>query len=286
MRTGRAILVVTLLSIGVFGVRAGDIPDFGPVTSSPTGKQHTGMIVWMDLLTRDVSAAADFYHAVFDWNFDFSDDGSYAYATHRGKPVAAIASYADDVDGSESLWLASMSVPDVDAAVQRVGDNGGVILEGAEDLPGRGRYALIRDPAGAVVMLLRASGGDPDIDRAAGRWLWNELWTDDVDAATRFYEKVIGYRSVTVKDGSGGEFRVMGRDQLPYASVVKSPLPDVEPNWLAYLLVENVDATARKVLKAGGSVLLPPQKDELNNDIAIVADPAGGVFALQQKEAQ
>ena len=92
--------------------------------------------------------------------------------------------------------------------------------------------------------------------------------------------------AVTVKDDSGCVFQVMGRDQQPHASVVKSPLADVQPNWLPYLLVDNVDATARRVLNAGGAVLLPPQKDGFILDVAIVADPTGGVFALQQKEAK
>jgi hypothetical protein len=29
-------------------------------------------------------------------------------------------------------------------------------------------------------------------------------------------------------------------------------------------------------------LLLPPQQDSLNNDVAIVSDPTGGVFALQE----
>ena len=60
----------------------------------------------------------------------------------------------------------------------------------------------------------------------------------------------------------------------------------VEPAWLAYLLVDDVDKTARKVLKAEGAVLVPPQRDGFNEDVAIVADPTGGVFALQHRRAK
>ncbi len=288
MHFGKLLLTTTLLFASGFSataINARDMLDFGHIGNSASKQQHPGMVVWRDLLTRDVRVAADFYRDVFGWRFDFSADGDYAYATLDGAPIASIVRYDDDVNEAEGLWLISIAVADVDAAVRQVGSGGGEVLQAAEDLPGRGRYALISDPSGAVSMLLRADGGDPDVVSAANRWLWAELWTDDVAAATRFYETVFGYRSASVNDGTGGAYMVLGRDRSPYASVVRIPLPDVEPNWLSYMLVEDVDATARSVLRAGGSVLLPPQKDELNQDVAIVADPTGGVFALQQKEA-
>ena len=290
MRLSRFFQAATLAAISGLAVStqlyADEIRDYGPVTNGASTIERPGAVVWMDLLTGDVRAAAGFYEEVFNWNFEYSQDGSYAYATENGKPVASIASYDEDVEETEGQWLASISVPDVDAATAKVRANGGTVLEDPEDLPGRGRYVLIEDPTGAVLMLLRANGGDPTFAEAVNRWLWNELWTDDVDAATKFYQDVVGYRTVTVKDGSGGVYQVMGRDKLPHASVTRAPLPGVEPNWLAYILVEDVAETVRDVQKAGGAVLLPPQKDNLNSDIAIVADPTGGVFAIQQKEAK
>jgi hypothetical protein len=290
MQFGKFFLMKSLLILGAAGfltaVQAETIPDYGSITTEASAIERPGKIVWMDLVTSDVRAAAKFYRDIFNWQFKFSGNDSYAYATLNGKPVASIAAYDEDVESGEGLWIASISVEDVDAAARRVKNQGGSIIEAPEDLPGRGRYTVIKDPTGAVVMLLRASGGDPQSGGSVNGWLWAELWTDDVDAALRFYEKVAGYRSVTVKDGSGGVYQVMGRDQTPHASVIKTPLPDVEPIWLPYLRVENVDATAKEILKAGGSVIVPPQKDGLNDDVAIVADPTGGVFALQQKEAE
>lgn len=289
MHFGKLLFTATLLfATGLAAtatVNARDMVDFGHIDDAASKQQHPGMVVWRDLLTRDVRGAADFYHDIFGWHFDFSTDGNYAYATLDGTPVASIVRYDDDVQGTEGLWLISIAVADVDAAIRQVDSGGGDVLQAPEDLPGRGRYALISDPSGAASMLLRADGGDPDAAAAVNRWLWAELWTDDVAAASRFYEKVIGYRSASVDDGTGGPYRVLGRNRSPYAGVIQIPLPDVEPNWLSYMLVEDVDATARRVLRAGGSVLLPPQKDRSNHDVAIVADPTGGVFALQQKEA-
>lgn len=264
---------------------AAGLTGYGPVMKGASATQRPGTVVWMDLLTPDVRRAAGFYSAVFGWTFEFSPEGDYAYGTLNGEPVASIVDLEDDREGAEGQWLPSIAVTDVKAAVNAVKAKGGSLLEGPEDLPGRGRYALVKDPAGAVFMVLRAETGDPQRGEVSGRWVWDELWTDNVDTATGFYQSVFGYRSVSFKDDNGGIYQVMGRDGAPLAGVVKLPLPEVEPTWLAYLLVDDVDATARQVLKAGGVVLVPPRPGTLNQDIAIVADPTGGVFALQQKEA-
>lgn len=282
------ITLAALFTLAAFlnGLQADSLDDYGAISDLPETTVRPGAVVWMDLLTSDVSAASNFYSNVFGWAIETSIDGDYAFATLNGRPVASIAAYDEDLGDAEGLWLPSISVADVDQAMEAVKKHGGAIVEPPENLPGRGRCLLIEDPTGAVVMLLRASGGDPERVETQNQWLWSELWTDDVEAATAFYENVAGYRTVTVRDGSAGEYQVMGRDQKPHASVVKTPLPDVEPNWLSYMLVDDVNAAAKRVLKAGGSVLLPPQKDGFNDDVAIVADPTGGVFALQQKEVK
>ena len=261
-----------------------EVTDFGAIQNGSSSIQRPGTVVWMDLLTDDVDSAASFYEEVFDWQFEFNSDRDYAYAKHEGTPVAAISAYDEEVGEAEGLWLASIAVNDIESAVTRVEKSGGAIIESPEELPGRGRYILVEDPTGAAVVFLRANGGDPERSEVNGRWLWAELWTDDVEKATDFYEEVIGYKTVAVRDTGGSVFQVMGRNNNPHVSVVLAPLPDVEPTWLPYLQVADVDATARAILKAGGAVLLPPQKDGFNADVAIVADPTGGVFALQQKE--
>lgn len=264
---------------------AAGLANYGPISTAESRIEHPGTVVWMDLLTPDVRRAARFYSTVLGWNFEFSPEGDYAYGTFHGNPVASIVELGDELETAKGLWLPSIAVRDVTTAMNAVYGGGGSVLQGPEELPGRGRYALVEDPYGAVFMVLRAQTGDPQREEVSGRWVWNELWTNDVDAAPGFYQTVFDYHLVSVTDGRGGVYRIMGRNHTPMAGVVKLPLPDVKPTWLGYLLVDNVAATARRVLEAGGAVLVPPRPGSLNNDIAIVADPTGGVFALQQNEA-
>jgi predicted enzyme related to lactoylglutathione lyase len=272
------ILLMPLLAL------SDDVEDFGPISNSPTNQQRPGKLVWMDLLTADVVKAANFYERVFAWEFELNEDRSYAYGRLNGAPVAAIALYEDDdTIPNKGLWLTSIAVNDVDAAVDRVVIQGGEVVDGPAELPGRGRYSLVTDNRGAAVMLLRAQGGDPEESvSVSNSWAWVELWTDDVTASVQFYEQVLGYRSLIVKGSTGSPVYILGRDQQPRASILASPFKDVETNWLPYLLVDDVKATIHKVAQNGGTILLPPQQDGLNHDVAIVSDPTGGVFALQE----
>lgn len=255
------------------------------ITTEATNQMRPGKLVWADLLTTDVARAAQFYQDVFGWQIVSNAKGDYATARLNDVPVAAIAAYEGVVpENSEALWLVSIAVMDLDESLNRVTEHGGKILEPAVDLPERGRLALISDPQGARLMLLRASGGDPeDSPPLDNTLLWGELWTSDVPAAVSFYEKLIGYRAVQVKGNAGRDYQVLGRDEKARATVIASPFPEVEPNWLPYLLVSDVADTVERILEYGGTVYVPPQKDELNHDIAIAADPTGGVFALQQR---
>ena len=261
-----------------------DVEYFGPIWSSPTNQQRPGKLVWTDLLTAVVVKAKTCYERVFAWEFEFNEDSSYAYGRLDGAPVAAIALYEDDdTIANKGLWLTSIAVNDVDAAVDRVVTQGGEVVEGPAELPGRGRYSLVTDNRGAAVMLLRAQGGDPEESTSVSNsWAWVELWTDDVTASVQFYEQVLGYRSLIVMGSTGTAVHILGRDQQPRASILASPFKDVETNWLPYLLVDDVNATIHKVAENGGTILLPPQQGGLNNDVAIVSDPTGGVFALQE----
>jgi predicted enzyme related to lactoylglutathione lyase len=47
-----------------------------------------------------------------------------------------------------------IAVTDVDAACSTAGKSGGAVLKAPFDVPGVGRIAMIKDPAGAVVGLI------------------------------------------------------------------------------------------------------------------------------------
>ena len=97
----------------------------------------------------------------------------------------------DDEDAavSSARWLSLMSVTDVDAAVAEIEAAGGSVEIGPRTNPSRGRMALVRDPQGAQLVLIRAAGGDPPFRTepgiGSGDFLWTELWASDAADAIR-----------------------------------------------------------------------------------------------------
>lgn len=260
-----------------------------PISSAPTNIIVPGEIVWADLVTTDVETAVAFYADVFGWDIRRSKDPGYVELAHDGDVICAVARFDDeDVTPGNARWLVSISVADVDNSAQKVELHGGSILEASEDFPDRGRLAVVSDDQDAVFMLLRASGGDPPGNRhVAGAWGWAELWTNDVEKAVAFYEEVIGYRAVRVPREDGQHPVMLTTLKRPRGTIVKIPSANVEPNWLPYVPVADGRATLQRIEVAGGSVLLT--SDEVEGDTgsfaAVVADPTGGVFAIQEMEA-
>jgi predicted enzyme related to lactoylglutathione lyase len=51
------------------------------------------------------------------------------------------------------VWLVYISVADLDASLAACTERGGVVVTGPKNAGGGSRYAVIRDPAGAVAAL-------------------------------------------------------------------------------------------------------------------------------------
>ena len=290
----RCLLILVLAAAGVLtGCQAppGKQPDLditravSPVSSLPTETWHPGMMIWMDLVTPDVGSAIEFYSAVFDWRFVLSEDRDYAEASYHGNMLGSVALYrGDEADGDDGRWLVSISARDVDAAAKEVTRLGGEVLVPPQDLANRGRYTLVRDAEGAMCMFLHAKGGDPgEVAPVVNNWMWAELWSRDPDRAAAFYGSVVGYRSRTVVDRDGESHLVLGSGGKARAGVVKLPWSDVKPNWVPYLLVDDVEKVLALVTKHGGSVVFAERTEPTT---ALIADRQGAVFGIQERKVK
>ena len=257
-----------------------------PISAAPTGNISPGEIVWADLVTTDVESAVSFYTQVFGWQAHASDDPGYVELASNDQFMAAVARYEDnDIAAGNARWLVSISVADVDHAASGIERQGGSILQAPEDLPDRGRFAVVADSQGAVFMLLRATGGDPfEGEAIIGSWGWAELWTQDIRKAAEFYGETIGYRAVHNPDNRSEQPVIFIMDKRPRAIAVKIPWEDVDPNWIPYVPVADAGEILRRAVDAGGSIMLT--SDDVGDDngsfAAIIADPTGGVFGIQQ----
>lgn len=116
-----------------------------------------GAIGWIDLTVPDAEEVRDFYTAVAGWRAAPVSMGNYAdYAMHPagdGEPVAGICHARGVNAGLPRQWLVYITVTDLDGSLQACLARGGAILRDPTGMGEMGRFAVIRDPAGAVAAL-------------------------------------------------------------------------------------------------------------------------------------
>ncbi len=287
------LLLATLFTL-TFVACATTYVNLPSITDAPTGERLHGKIVWHDLLTNDPAASKRFYGELFGWKFEsvggiagLSSNTAYSLIRHNGRLIGGmIDTKALNNRTDISQWIIVMSVDDIDAAAQSFVDNGGSILTPPRDLQRRGRIAVVQDPAGALLALLETKDGDP-VDRQPelGDFLWNELWTVDVDGATKFYSDAAGYEAADWDTDSDKEssanYRLLKHGDKPRAGILANPFEDLDPVWVSYLRVESPAAITARVEELGGKVIVEARPRALGGEVAFIAGPSEAGIALQ-----
>jgi predicted enzyme related to lactoylglutathione lyase len=280
------------LSLAVFiGGCAGISVDLPPITDAPTGERHNGKIVWHDLLTNTPEASRRFYGEMFGWAFEkpstvlgFGGDDTYMLIRHEGRLIGGMLDTNAFREGENvSQWITTASVDDIDAAVERVTAQGGKIETPPTAVGSRGRMAVVEDSTGARFAMIESSGGDPaHSEPVYNGWLWDEVWTDDVERATSFYQAVMGFDYTDHDiDDSDRNYRVLSMGDQPRAGVMEMPFEDVRPVWVNYIRVKNPAALTARAQELGGKVLVEAREREIGGIVALVAGPSGAGIALQ-----
>ena len=118
---------------------------------------------------------------------------------------------------------------------------------------------------------------------SCGRFVWYELLTTDVVASTAFYTRVMGWGAWDAS--APGKPHILFSDGKSAISAL-TPLQDaarqagVQPTWVGYVGVDDVDAAARKVARLGGAVHVPPTDVAGISRFSIFTDPQGARLAL------
>ncbi len=182
----------------------------------------------------------------------------------------------------ETTWLAVIVVEDLRASVRTARRLGASVGKGVTRVKGYGSYAVIEDPQTVPVMLAvteRPLGGN----EGPGAWVWAELWTDDLEASSKFYGEVVGYDRSDIERADGDYPLFLWGDE-PRAGLVAIEDPAIEPGWAPYLGVTDLAATVKRATEIGGEVLLPPAAELANGRVALLEDPTGGAFFIYQLE--
>lgn len=117
-----------------------------------------------------------------------------------------------------------------------------------------------------------------------GQFCWNELATSNVQAAKDFYGKTFGWE---FSDHAMGDmtYTMIRRNNKDFAgiwSIPKDQQKHIPPHWMAYILVENVEAAVEKAQKNGATTVKPVSNAGDFGRFAIITDPTGAHIALWQ----
>lgn len=122
-----------------------------------------GAVTWNELATRDPQAAMTFFGKVFGWEFQPAGN-DYQTIQNKGRMNGGIIPMTEQWGDLPPHWMVYFSVADLDATVARVEELGGSISVPITDIPEMGRFAVVRDPGGAVFTLMHVLAPDPWVE--------------------------------------------------------------------------------------------------------------------------
>jgi len=258
--TIRPILAALAFVMSIVGC-ATITPDLPSITDAPTGERHSGKIVWHDLLTNTPAESRRFYSELFGWEFEkpgidlgFGGETSYMLIRYDGRLIGGMVD-TNSLGKKDNIsqWVTIMSVGDVQSAASDIVGSGGT------------------------------KDGDPaDSKPVLNDFLWDELWTDDVDKASRFYHDVVGYeREDHDIEDSERDYHVLKIDGEPRAGVLVNPFEGERPVWVNYIRVADPAAITARVEDLGGRILVEAQARAIGGQVAFIAGPSGAGIALQ-----
>ncbi|MCF6226364.1 MAG: VOC family protein [Xanthomonadales bacterium] len=249
-----------------------------PVNSTATDVRYQGKVIWHELITSDARLAGDFYEKMFSWKLDYK--GSYTEIFFEGKAIGGMIEIKPkNEQGAAALWIPSISVKDVDKAVAAATQLGGKTLKPATDLDKRGRAALIADPDGRHFAVLSTLSGDPlDAEASFNSWLWDEVWSNNMDSSEAFYTDLFGYDQVA----EGNNYRVLLAENKWRMGIRKIENEKEYSLWVPVIRVRNIHASTRQVEPSGGKVLLSPAQTPGDGKAALISDPTGALLLIQE----
>ena len=247
--------------------------------------------VWHELQTKNLDTSKQFYGEIFNWKFESSANDPYLHISAGGKVIGGIRKM-EEKEQQPPNWLAYIAVDDVAATVSKIESAGGKVLMPTTSMPNVGTFAVTADPSGAVFASWKCPGEDEETIEmpAPYTFVWDELMSQNPEAATAFYAKVFGWEPRVVPMGPGETYTLFDRPgvknfmdtQASAGGMMKSP-PEVPYSfWLPYVGVEDADKICERATRLGAKVTVGPMDIPNVGRFACWLDPQQAAIAVLQ----
>lgn len=249
-----------------------------------------GRFVWHQLMTRDVPGAKKYYSKLVGWKtMPWPLDPAYTVCHAEAGPVAGIMEIPADVPSEvPSHWVQYIGTRDVDATADAAVRAGGSVMKPPGDMQGAGRYAVLKDPQGALFAIIDPENARPeDATPPLGAFSWHELYTTDHEAAFAFYSGLFGWDAMQRMDmGPNGVYLIFGQNGVQRGGMyIPSPDKKLPPAWTPYARVPDADKAHALATSLGSTALFGPMEVPGGSRVAGLLDPAGATFAIHSMPA-
>jgi len=246
---------------------------------------------WYELNTKRVDDVKKFYKTVFGWTTTESSASDFKYHHWHDKDGIMFGGIMD-TNGAQwgdvpSHWMSYISVADIGASVEKLKALGGNVCVPPMTIPGAGTFSVVNDPTGVTFSLIQLEDPKP----IAPVIVWNECATKDAAKASDFYAKLLGWTMDAMPMGEGKTY-IICKNQGEGQGGIEQSSGDSDasagmPLWLNFIGTKQVDADAKKVEKAGGTIVVPPMDIPGNiGRFCVFADPGGAHIAIYQSAQQ
>lgn len=115
-----------------------------------------------------------------------------------------------------------------------------------------------------------------------GSIVWRDLTVANAQELRDFYSQVVGWTYTAHPMGNYDDYNMntpKSGETVAGICHAQGPNADLPPQWLLYIMVENVEESARRCVELGGQVVDGPRSMG-ESQFCIIRDPAGAVAAL------
>ncbi|AXV14700.1 glyoxalase [Neorhizobium sp. SOG26] len=261
-------------------------------TASQSRSTTHGKFIWCELMTPDTTASGAFYSSVVGWKvkeIGMPDLPAY-FLFEMGEGdncpgIGGMMNFPPELEGKlPPNWTGYVAVDDVDETCKEVTSLGGHVQRAPEDIPGIGRFAVIADPHGAVLCIMKPVPMEtPPTElgpQDPGNVGWHELYAGNGEEALDFYNKIFGWTLDHAMDmGPMGKYNIFAYNGQAIGGMMTRP-QDMPPCWVYYFNVPLIDTAIERVKAGGGQILNGPMEVPGGAWIIQATDPQGAFFCL------
>ena len=111
---------------------------------------------------------------------------------------------------------------------------------------------------------------------------WHDLTVSDADGVRDFYQAVAGWTSQGLDMGGYSDYVMKATEGDSAVGVchARGSNADIPPVWMMYIVVADIETSAKAVTENGGKILKGPTGGQHN--FCVIQDPAGAICALYQ----